>query len=350
MKLRAFTPKITDKPSHLPALGAAVLLSLSVAPSWAQDAEAEAHAGHGASAKTMEEMNHGAVSHDAMSMEMDMNMDDMSTMDRNGEMAPGMTHEGAALEKKDDMTDRGAMSMQGGAAPLDARDPHAYSGGHDFGPFPLRLADRHNFGALLVDRLEAVRADDDDFVAYDLQARYGRDYDRLVLKAEGDVSDGALEEGSTQLLWGHAVAPFWDTQLGLRYDTGEAPDQGWLAFGIQGLAPYWFEVDAAAYVGAAGRGAVSVEAEYELLLTQNLILQPHVEMTAYAKDDGERGLGSGLSDVVLGLRLRYEIRREFAPYIGMEWVGTYGGSADYARAAGKNTDEMRVVAGLRFWF
>ncbi|HHL45820.1 MAG TPA: copper resistance protein B, partial [Gammaproteobacteria bacterium] len=131
---------------------------------------------------------------------------------------------------------------------------------------------------------------------------------------------------------------------------GEAPDQGWLAFGVQGLAPYWFELDLTGYVGEEGRSAFSVEAEYELLITQRLILQPRLEADIYGKDDRERGIGSGLSTASAGIRLRYEIRREFAPYVGVEWAGSYGGTADYARAAGQSTDESRMVAGVRFWF
>lgn len=243
------------------------------------------------------------------------------------------------------------VSMQGGSAPPDARDPHAYSGGLVFGPDrQLKMADEHSFGSLLVDRLEAVRTRDQTRAAYDLQFRYGRDYNRLVLKAEGEVADGRSETARTELLWGHAVAAYWDTQLGVRYDSGAGPDRGWLAFGIQGLAPYWFEVDATTYVGDEGRSALRLSAEYELLLTQKLILQPRIEANFYGRQDAARELGSGLSDFTVGLRLRYEIRREFAPYVGIEWAGKYGGTADYVRAAGEDAKETRLVAGLRFWF
>jgi len=249
----------------------------------------------------------------------------------------------------------GAMvqrSMQGGSAPADARDPHAYSDGYDFGPIPRpRFADEQNFAALLVDRFEAVRNDGDTRGLYDLQAWYGRTYDRVVLKAEGEINNGKLEEADTELLWSHAVATFWDAQLGFRYDSrNEGPDRSWLAFGFQGLAPYWFELDITAYLGESGRSALGFEAEYELLFTQKLILQPRLEANVYGKDDPERARGSGLSDITAGLRLRYEIRREFAPYVGIEWAGRFGGTADYVRAAGESTDETRVVAGVRFWF
>lgn len=247
--------------------------------------------------------------------------------------------------------DHGAMSMQGGTAPPDARDPHAYAGGADFGPIPRpRMGDEEKYGALLLDRLEAVRGDGNTSTAYDLQAWYGRVYDRAVLKAEGDIDAGAFRDAQTELLWGHALATYWDTQLGMRYDSGVGPDRHWLAFGIQGLAPYWFEVDATAYVGDSGRTAVQLEADYDLLLTQKLILQPRVEANVYGKRDAERERGGGLSDVSVGVRLRYEIRREFAPYVGVEWVGKYGATADYARAAGADSKETRIVAGLRVWY
>ncbi|MCL5061254.1 MAG: copper resistance protein B, partial [Candidatus Thermoplasmatota archaeon] len=218
------------------------------------------------------------------------------------------------------------------------------------GPRQLRLADEHNFGALLVDRLERRDTGDGNATAYDAQAWFGRDYDRLVVKAEGDVAQGKLQEARTELLWAHAIAPFWDTQLGARYDSGEGPDRGWLAFGVQGLAPYWFNVDAAAYVGGNGRTALRLVAEYELLLTQKLVLQPRIEVNAYGKRDEARDIGSGLSDVAAGLRLRYEFTRQFAPYVGVERAEKFGRTADLARAAGEKPNEARWVAGVRFWF
>lgn len=254
--------------------------------------------------------------------------------------------------------DHGNMLMQGGGAPEDARDPHAYSGGNTLytGPYALgptrslRLGDEDSYGMFLADRLEAARSDGRTTGGYDLMARFGRDYDRLVLKAEGEVVSGSLEESRTEALWSHAVATFWDTQLGLRQDTGPGPSRTWLAFGVQGLAPYWFEVDATAYVGEAGRTALRLSAEYELLLTQRLVLQPRIEASAYGQSDPENGIGNGLSNVSAGLRLRYEFTRQFAPYIGVEWTGAYGETADLRRAASAKLHETRIVAGVRLWF
>lgn len=245
----------------------------------------------------------------------------------------------------------GAGMSQGGSPPLDARDPNAYSDGRDFGSIPRpRLGDEQNFASLLVDRLESVHTSDGNSAAYDLQGWFGRDYDKLVLKAEGDVDGGKLQESRTELLWGHAFATYWDAQLGVRHDSGVGPDRNWLAFGVQGLAPYWFEVDATGYVGEDGRSALRLAAEYELLFTQRLILQPRLEANVYGKRDEESGLGDGLSDALAGLRLRYEIRRQFAPYIGVEWHRLYGNTADLARAEDEPTDETRWVAGIRAWF
>jgi len=241
-------------------------------------------------------------------------------------------------------------TMQGGSPPPDARDPHAYSGGQDFGPLRLELADTRGLASLRVENLEVLRTDGDTAVAYDLEGWYGRTYDRAVLKAEGDIDGGDIAEARTELLWGRALAPFWDTQLGVRYDSGEGPNREWLAFGVEGLAPYWFEIEATAYLGESGRSALRFDASYDLLLTQKLILQPRIEVNVYGKRDAERGLGSGLSDVSAALRIRYEIRRELAPYFGIEWVRTYGETEDFARAAGEDPNDTRLVAGLRFWF
>jgi copper resistance protein B len=243
-------------------------------------------------------------------------------------------------------------SMQGGSPPPDARDPHAYSEGIDFtrGEGRPKFADRERFGSILIDNLEASRVDGETDVPYDLEAWFGRTYDRAVLKSEGDIESGDIAEARTELLWGHATAPYWDTQVGIRYDTGAGPNRTWLAAGIEGLAPYWFDLEITGYVGEASRTALRVDASYEMLITQRLILEPRLEANFYGKDDLERGLGSGLSDVTVALRLRYEVRRELAPYIGVEWANQYGGTEDLTRTAGRDPRETRIMMGLRFWF
>ena len=356
---------------------AMAIAALSVTPVWAQTGAGHAlhHGGAAPAAEvpkktegSMPAMDHGGMHPEAIpgmsGSHPGMKPDTpgpspsgaMQGMDHDSPSAPqqgmgGMNQSSGTMDQRD-------MTMQGGSAPPDARDPHAYSGGYtlDSGPYALpgprqlRLSDEHSFGALRVDRLERVYTRDGNATAYDAQAWFGRDYDRLVLKAEGDAARGKLQDARTEVLWGHAVATFWDTQLGVRYDSGVGPDRGWLAFGIQGLAPYWFEVDATAYVGNNGRTALRLGAEYELLLTQKLILQPRIEVNVYGRRDQARDIGSGLSDGAAGLRLRYEITRQVAPYVGVEWAGKFGESADFARAAGEKRSETRWVAGVRFWF
>ncbi|MGE0393431.1 MAG: copper resistance protein B, partial [Vicinamibacterales bacterium] len=137
---------------------------------------------------------------------------------------------------------------------------------------------------------------------------------------------------------------------GIRQDVRTGPPQTWAAIGLQGLAPYWFEVEATAYVGPAGRTHLRLETEYELLLTNRLVMQPLVELEVYGKADPARGLGAGLSHVDAGLRLRYEFRRELAPYAGVVWVRKFFGTADFARLAGERSSGARWTVGIRTWF
>ncbi len=240
--------------------------------------------------------------------------------------------------------------MQGGKPPPDARDPHAYAGGQDFGPFKLELGDTHRFTSLLAENLEAARSEDQTTMRYDIQGWYGGVYNRAVLKAEGDAADGQVEEARTEILYGRALRPYWDAQAGVRQDSGKGPSRTWLGVGLQGLAPYWFELDLTGYIGEGGRTALRLDASYELLFTQRLILEPTLEADVYGKSDPRRGIGRGFSDIDLQLRLRYEIRREFAPYVGVSWVRKFGRTRDIARADGGDASEVQVVAGLRFWF
>lgn len=206
------------------------------------------------------------------------------------------------------------------------------------------------YGYLQVDRLEAQRADDETAAVWEGRIGWGGDRDRLWLESSGERAHGVSESLEIQLLWSHAVARWWDTTLGVRQDGGELASRTWAAIGAKGLAPYFFETDVTAFVGESGRTALRLGAEYEARLSNRLILQPAVEINLYGKDDPERAIGSGLSDAVLGLRLRYEIRREIASYVGVEWSRTYGDTADFARAGGASTSDARGVAGIRFWY
>tara|TARA_R110001592_G_scaffold306512_2_gene579503 strand:+ start:229 stop:1128 length:900 start_codon:yes stop_codon:yes gene_type:complete len=242
---------------------------------------------------------------------------------------------------------------------LTTRSAHQYSDGYTLkdapfsiaGPKQLKLADEMLFWGGAVDRFEYSNNEGDYEWVYDSQFWVGSDYEKLLVNFEGEVSDsGKLDESSSELLWSSAFTSFWNTELGLRYDTSEYDSQTWLAAGVSGLAPYWFEIDAMFYLTKGGQSELQISAEYDLLLTQRLILQPSFELSAFAKDDLEQGQGKGVSDVELGARLRYEISRQFAPYIGVEWVKLFGTSADISRVEGDDSHQINWVAGLKFWF
>ena len=151
-------------------------------------------------------------------------------------------------------------------------------------------------------------------------------------------------------MYNRTISPFWGAQAGIRYDTNPGEDRGFAVLGIQGLAPYWFESDTALFVSEDGDVSFRGEFEYELLLTQRLILQPRLELNASANDVPEYGLGQGINNTEMGLRLRYEIKREFAPYIGVRWEQLYGETKDIAQRAGENTSNTYFVVGIRAWY
>lgn len=203
---------------------------------------------------------------------------------------------------------------------------------------------------VLFDRLEWQAADALNGVNIDSRGWIGRDRDRLWFRAEGDGEGGRVGEAQTHVLYGRQFARYWDLVGGIRQDFRPGPAQTWAALGVQGLAPYWFEIEATGYVGASGRTHARFEVEYELLFTNRLVLQPLFEADLFGKSDPERGVGAGLSTTDLGFRLRYEIRREFAPYLGITWSNKWGKTADFAEAAGEDTGGARFVTGLRLWF
>lgn len=203
---------------------------------------------------------------------------------------------------------------------------------------------------VLFDQLEwRARGGPGDF-SWDNKGWVGKDRDRFWFRTEGEGNRDRLGNAQVHLLYGRAISTWWDAVVGIRQDVRTGPPQTWAAIGLQGLAPYWFEVEATAYVGPSGRTHLRVETEYELLLTNRLILQPLVELEVYGKSDPARGLGAGLSHVDAGLRLRYEFRREFAPYAGVVWVRKFFGTADLARSAGERSSGARWTVGIRTWF
>ena len=206
-------------------------------------------------------------------------------------------------------------------------------------------------GRILIDRLEVQARKGRDGYAWEGDAWFGGDYDKLWLKSEGEGDiRGRLGSAEVQALWSRAIRPFFDLQVGVRHDIRPQPDRTHLAVGIQGLAPYWFEIDAAAFLSTKGDLTARVEAEYDQRITNRLFLQPRVELDLAAQDVPEVGVGSGLSAAELGLRLRYQFVPEFAPYVGVGYERSFGDTARFARSAGEDVGGWSFLLGLRAWF
>lgn len=204
---------------------------------------------------------------------------------------------------------------------------------------------------LLVERLEHQWKDDGaDAHVWDIEGWIGGDWNRIGLKSEGERTvDGATQEVQVEALYARRLTPFWYAQAGFRYDVRPEPERGYALVGLQGLTPYWFEVDAAAYVSAEGDLSARFEAEFDVALTQRLFLQPRIETYLSADEVEALGIGEGFNEVVLGLRLRYEIMREFAPYVGVNWTRRLCDTADFAEARGEEITDTAIIAGLRLW-
>lgn len=216
--------------------------------------------------------------------------------------------------------------------------------------WPSPVADREPFLFLLLDRLEYRAQKDADAQFWDAQAWFGGDYNKLWLKSEGQRSvGGRTEEADLQVLYAWRIAPFWHLQGGLRNEVRPGPTQNYGVLALQGIAPYWFAVEASAFF-RGGTVSGRLEAEYDQLLTQRLILQPRIDSNFSTSADPARGVGSGINDVELSLRLRYEIKREFAPYVGVTWSRKLGDTADIVRSRGEDVRATAVVFGLRAWF
>lgn len=223
-------------------------------------------------------------------------------------------------------------------------------------PFPLPpkewprpVMDAEPFTFLLLDRLEYRMQKGADARVWDAQAWFGGDYNKLWLKSEGEQIGGRTEEADLQVLYARRVSPFWYLQGGLRTEPRPGPTQNYGVLAIQGLAPLWFNVEASAFF-RGGTLSGRLEAEYDQYLTQRLVLQPRIETNFSGSAEPARGVGRGINDVELGLRLRYEIKREIAPYLGVVWKRKVGDTADIARGVGQETTERGIVAGLRIWY
>ncbi len=216
------------------------------------------------------------------------------------------------------------------------------------GPMP-GMDDNPSFGHVLLEQFEDRTNGAGHAFRYDGQGWYGTDIDKLWVKSEGQVTDrGRFQDGQHEILYDRAISTFFELQGGLRVDADSGPTRESGAIGVQGLAPYFFDVEATAYFSDRG-AAARLKGSYDLLITQRLILQPEAELNFYTGSDRERGVGSGLSDIDAGLRLRYEISRKFAPYIGVSYQGRFGQAASFARQDHESTDDVRFAFGIRAW-
>jgi copper resistance protein B len=223
--------------------------------------------------------------------------------------------------------------------------------------WPKPVADTPIIGYLLVDQLEYRANRGTDTVNWEIQGWLGGDYNKLWLKATDGEAEISGEKGGDfqgQLLYSRLISPFFYFQIGGRYDRvwggGSQHSRGLGVIGFQGLAPYWFDIEPALFISQDGDVSARLEAEYELLLTQRLILQPRFEANVAVQDAKRFGVGKGLNNIELGLRLRYEIRRQFAPYIGVNWTRLFGDTADLARREGSKVSIPAFVVGLRMWW
>jgi copper resistance protein B len=221
---------------------------------------------------------------------------------------------------------------------LTAQDPHA---GHDMQSMNDHMNDDPFSYLVLFDNLEYRDVDAGATFAWDVEAWAGGDTNRLYLRSEGEQVDGDGDEATAELLWARPVSRWWNVAAGIRGDFEPGDSRTWLAIGVFGLAPYRLHVQATAYLGESGRTALRFKTDYDFLLTNRLILQPRLQLDAYGKDDSARGIASGISSLDVGLRLRYEVRREFAPYRGVLWVNRFGS---------EDLNQLQALAGLRIWF
>ncbi|GMW06526.1 MAG: hypothetical protein AMXMBFR8_13230 [Nevskiales bacterium] len=203
---------------------------------------------------------------------------------------------------------------------------------------------------LLAEQFEWQARSGDNALKWDAVGWAGYSMNRLWLRTEGERPSGASGEAQTELLYGRPVSAWWDLVAGVRHDIGPGPSRSYAAIGMQGLAPQWFHVEATAYFGEGGQAGARLQTDYDWLFTNRLVLNLRVEAHGWRDDDERAGIGSGLAEISSGLRLRYELRPEIAPYVGVEWRGLFSDTADLAREAGEDRRETSVVVGLRWWF
>ena len=207
------------------------------------------------------------------------------------------------------------------------------------------------FSQIVFNLAEVQVRDGRDGFRWDGEAWFGGDIDRLTVKTEGEGDFGRrVDDAEVQALYSRAVGPYFNVQAGIRYDIAPNPSRTYAVVGFEGLAPYWFDVEGAVFVSDKGDVLARLEGYYDQRITQRLIVQPRAELNFAAQDVATSRVGAGLSDIELGLRLRYEIAREFAPYIGVSYDRRFGSGARLARAAGDDVGGASLVMGVRTWF
>lgn len=207
------------------------------------------------------------------------------------------------------------------------------------------------YSLVTIDLLEVGVQKGRDSYRFEGEAFTGGNINRFGVKFEGEGAFGErIDDLELQALYSRAIAPYWNLQAGVRYDIKPDPSRTYLVAGVEGIAPYWFKVNAAGFVSNKGEVRARLEASYDQRITQSLILQPRIEANIAFQDIRAIGVGSGLTDFEAGLRLRYEIEQEIAPYIGLEWRKQTGATARYSRLAGEDPDTISLIAGIRIWF
>ncbi|MFC4256182.1 copper resistance protein B [Altererythrobacter xixiisoli] len=309
-------------------------------PPEAEEATPQDHSGHAMDHSTMDhgEMDHGQMDHGEM---------DHSQMDHSGMDHSSMGHAAAPPNPPVAPPPPGAFAGPQYAADADF-DPAQMQRARDV------LRREHGgmaMGVVMIDRLEAQLRKGREGYSFEADAWFGGDIDRLWIKANGEGAfGGQLDSVELQALWSHAIGPWFNLQAGARQDLRSGPERTHAVVAINGLAPYFFEVEGALFLSTQGELTAHAEAEYDQRLTQRLILQPAVGLKLSAQAIPELGLGSGVTSAEAGLRLRYEFQREFAPYVGVQYEHSFGETARLRRAAGDGDRGWSFLIGLRAWF
>ena len=204
---------------------------------------------------------------------------------------------------------------------------------------------------ILIDQAEARIRRGGDGYFLNAEAWYGGDINKAWFKTEVEGDFGSKpEQAEFQALWSHAIDPWYDFQTGLRYDAAPDSNTAHLVVGVQGLAPYWIEIDAAAFLSTRGDLTARFEAEHDVRITQKLILQPRAELDFALQDIPREAIGAGLSTGELGLRLRYQVTQQFGPYLGVAYDRAFGDTRKFRRREGEGLGGFSFVTGVRFWF